>query len=157
MVVEKEYRRFLPVTISKAYRTYVNTQRTSLVNGKEETWEMVKGWLMQFTNTPKQVIKNITTYLNMAPADGESGDDFFFRLQQTTADIELTKISVGTLSFLTILRNLDGAWRHGVMEAIRDTNYNILDKDFKDMCVFASDLDYAGKNRHRNYSCRIRH
>ncbi|CAO3600953.1 unnamed protein product [Absidia cylindrospora] len=36
------------------------------------------------------------------------------------------------------------------MEAIPDRNYNILDKDFKDMCVFASDLNLIVKNRHRN-------
>ncbi|CAO3593655.1 unnamed protein product [Absidia cylindrospora] len=82
--VEQEYRhrRFLPVAIGKAYRNYVDAQQANLTNGEEETWELVKDWMVQFTNTPKQVIKKITTYLDMTLGDGESGDEYLHRLQQ---------------------------------------------------------------------------
>ncbi|CAO3600925.1 unnamed protein product [Absidia cylindrospora] len=48
--VDIEYKRFLPVAISKAYRGFIDAQRATSTS--TETWTMVKDWLVQFTNTP---------------------------------------------------------------------------------------------------------
>jgi hypothetical protein len=138
--VDTEYPRYLPLIISKSYRQFLDGKRHTL-GDSVETWPMVKDWLMEFTNTPKQKVKNIGAWLDLSPVDGESGEDFFFRASQFANDIDLDNISVATLAFYTLVRNVNGGWRSSIAEAIRDGNFSFINKTFKEQCVFVGDLD----------------
>jgi hypothetical protein len=56
---------------------------------------------LEFLLTPKQRVKNDQSFLSMTPMANESGDDFFFRLQQRSkADyLDLNKVSSKSLAF----------------------------------------------------------
>ncbi|KAI8327648.1 hypothetical protein BC941DRAFT_446550, partial [Chlamydoabsidia padenii] len=145
--VETDYQRFLPRLVSKSYKVFLENQRSILGDQAQENWAMVKEWLVEFTNTPRQKVKNTIEWLDTTPRDDESGEDFFFRLMEATEAVDWDKISKSTLAFFAIARNLDSNWRHRLLEAIKDGPTPFIKKSFKDMCAFATDLELKPRPR----------
>ncbi|SAM01524.1 hypothetical protein [Absidia glauca] len=150
------YQRYLPICLGKYYKTFIDSKRTLTGETNIETWPMVKGWLVEFTNTPRQKVKNTTAWMELTPGSDETGEDFFHRVREFKEAHELANISADALLFFAVFTNCRFGWRNKISEAIRDTHQPFLEKTFEEMCAFASDLELnAGKpdaeDRHDNH------
>ncbi|CAO3588555.1 unnamed protein product, partial [Absidia cylindrospora] len=118
-----------------------NTRSNGSASRGNQNWPMVKEWLLEFPNTPKQRVKNTIGWMELAPKDNETGEDFIHRVLDSADAIELEKTSLATLTFFGIFVNFSPIWKNKIMDAIRDTNTTFIDKSFTEMCSFVSDLE----------------
>ncbi|CAO3588820.1 unnamed protein product [Absidia cylindrospora] len=147
--ITSNYQRYLPLLISKSYKLFIDTQRSSLKQGQIETWTMMKGWLMEFSNTPEQRVKNTIAWTELTPKRDETGEDFFLRLRDAADEYELEKISIDAMAFFAIYNNLSNTWRRKVYDAItvREGSTPFLKKTFKEMCAFVAELELHPRER----------
>ncbi|KAI8330625.1 hypothetical protein BC941DRAFT_440343 [Chlamydoabsidia padenii] len=148
MNADEDYHRYLPRILSKSYKNYLDTKRKALGPEEKESWTLIKEWLIEFTNTPKQRVKNVIEWLELTPYDDESGEEFFFRVQEAAEDFEIEKNSLSTLAFFSIYKNLGSTWRNNIHDAIRDGKQPFVNKSFAEMCSLASDLQLNPRSRH---------
>jgi hypothetical protein len=59
--IVEDYPRYLKLCISRMYRDYLNAQtRADEAEGKDVTWDMIKGHILNFTNTAKLRVRNVS-------------------------------------------------------------------------------------------------
>jgi hypothetical protein len=150
MLINDTYHRYLPLLVSKSYKSFIELKRKALAPHEQESWNMVKQWLLEFSLTPRQRVKNLQSFLSMMPTANESGDDFFFRLQQSYDYLDMSKVSSDVFAFFAIMQNVDGVWKTRLSEAVKDGGNSFLEKDFAGMCALACDLDLDGRRQHGN-------
>ncbi|CAO3600960.1 unnamed protein product [Absidia cylindrospora] len=124
-------------------RTLVMKSAKAFITRLEELNEPTSDEREQFSNTPKQRVRNTIAWTELTPRDDESGEDFFHRLQDAADVFELEKISVDALAFFSVYSNFGRTWRYKIMDAInvRDGTTPFFKKTFKAMCIFAAELD----------------
>ncbi|CAO3600961.1 unnamed protein product [Absidia cylindrospora] len=104
-------------------------------------WLHYKKWLLDYTDTPRQKIKDINAILSIVPHETESTSEFTARLQKQISKLYLENLSAQELINGTILHKLPYNWKKEAFVPIFASKDNLLKSKMNDFCEMIKDLD----------------
>lgn len=145
-----EHEKCMPSLLGKQYRVHYESKLVA-ASGTEElvTWEMVKGWLEQYIDTPKQRIANIKVLLNLSPREGENGCEFVERVRDALSSTNMKQFTVDEFFFAALCGNLGTEWKHKVGAAVNGSSSDVMKKGIDDMLTMVSNLDLVAERKRR--------
>ncbi|KAG1445961.1 hypothetical protein G6F56_009729 [Rhizopus delemar] len=100
----------MPMLLGTSYRTYVEEKMQS-ISKDEISWTLIKRWLFEFVDTPKQRVKNIKALLNMRPEVGESSDKFITSFWSFHNSIEAENSNLNEVIFVNLMSGMSSTWK----------------------------------------------
>ncbi|KAI8344922.1 hypothetical protein BD560DRAFT_427924 [Blakeslea trispora] len=145
-----EHEKCMPSLLGKQYRVHYESKLVA-ASGTEElvTWEMVKGWLEQYIDTPKQRIANIKVLLNLSPREGENGCEFVERARDALSSTNMKQFTVDEFFFAALCGNLGTKWKHKVGAAVNGSSSDVMKKGIDEMLTMVSNLDLVAERKRR--------
>jgi hypothetical protein len=95
--VQMHYGEYLEWCLGKSYEAYLKSKREAMVEDIQETWSMVKEWLLEFKDTPVQQIRSINALTMLTWKPMESSGAFGQRFKELLDNHSAEKFSVEQL------------------------------------------------------------
>ena len=139
----------LPLLLGKSYKSYVTTMTESVGGVENVSWPMIKQWLFEFVDTPKQRIKNIKAVANLTPNDGETAESFSSRMLNVWDSVDMTKVTVAEYTMMLQMLNMPMTWSQRMAEAINNAPEEFKKKTYPEMVALFNSLDLRPDSKKR--------
>ncbi|ORZ05581.1 hypothetical protein BCR42DRAFT_398120 [Absidia repens] len=125
--IDAEYPKYMDLTLGNAFMHYVY-RKLEKTSSKSAGWNQVKKWLVEFTDTPKQKVKDINELFKLTPGAGETIEDFSRKLFEMGNHMELQAISLQELLFMTTISRMPIIWQDKILQLVFASKEPIMKK-----------------------------
>ncbi|KAG0163240.1 hypothetical protein DFQ29_003275, partial [Apophysomyces sp. BC1021] len=134
------HHRYIPLLTGRTYQMYLSTKTQEVQAGMTITWEMVKIWLMEYANTPKQRAENLRALVQIKPCEDENTESFSTQLWSLLDSVDPENLTISEMLLTLLLDSVPPSWKSKLLANINASSTAVSKLDYKSIVRLIADL-----------------